>query len=168
MAHANSARLLPIDLLICPDRSFDSMEEGAQYCEERLLQVAVAHKLCREPSKRMTLEETLRAHVDLQQVHHPACQCALSSLYLQLDKLPAACFWPSACNVCRIRVCWGGRGAVGAGSRQAQLLYAVRPSKILPPQLAIVHRLHLCCSSIQVPQFHTRCVASGTLITCKR
>lgn len=44
------------------------MEEGAQYCEEWLLEVAVAYKLCRPPSKRMTLEETLRAHVDLQHV----------------------------------------------------------------------------------------------------
>ncbi|KAK9867709.1 hypothetical protein WJX84_006943 [Apatococcus fuscideae] len=48
-------------------RSFDSLEEGTQYCEERLLEIAVAHKLCRPQGKRMTLEETLQSHADLQQ-----------------------------------------------------------------------------------------------------
>ncbi len=52
--------------MVC--RSFDTIEEGAQYCEERLLAVAVAHDLCRPPGKRMTLEETLQTHADLQKV----------------------------------------------------------------------------------------------------
>lgn len=36
---------------------FPTMDAGCQHCEERLLEVAVAHGLCPPPAQRMGLEQ---------------------------------------------------------------------------------------------------------------
>ena len=44
------------------------MEDGIQHCEERFLEIAVSHGLCRPHERVMRLEDTLRSHNQIPQM----------------------------------------------------------------------------------------------------
>lgn len=44
---------------------FPTLDAGCQFCEERFLEVAIAHGLCPPQAVRLTLAQVLQAHLEL-------------------------------------------------------------------------------------------------------
>jgi len=68
------------------------MEDGIQHCEERFLEIAVRHGLCRPHERVMSLEDTLRSHNQIPQMMlgHPVDYKAVAESLQKFMKVTTA------------------------------------------------------------------------------